>query len=304
MIAAHNRSWLTLRTLESLAHLDLPAGMAVECIVVANACIDDTHEVVPPRCATMPFPTRMVIEPTPGVGFARNRAVKEAKYDWLLFVDSDVRAAPRLVRAHLDVYQNHGADLVTGRIDLWWEEIAEPDWLTSNMRLALGQHHMGNTIVRLDSPDAFAANLSFTRRVYEVAGPFRTDIGRVGTKRMAGEETVFAQRAMDAGMKFFFTPLGIVDHWVPRSSIESDFFERSMNAGAMSVILTAPKFGLAGFVRQGVMGLARTVGGVAAVAATSLGGSANARRSARILRATGLGQLEGVVARIRRGPSI
>lgn len=304
MIAAHNRSWLTLRTLESLAHLDLPAGMAVECIVVANACTDDTHEVVPARCAAMPFPTRMVIEPTPGVGHARNKAVKEAKYDWLLFVDSDVRAHPGLVKAHLDVYENHGADLVTGRIDLWWEEIAEPDWLTPNMRLGLGQHHMGDRIERLKSADAFAANLSFTRRVYEVAGPFRTDIGRVGTKRMAGEETVFAQRAMDAGLKFFFTPFGIVDHWVPRSSIESDFFERSTNAGAMSLVLTVPKLGVAGYVRHALMGLARTVGGTAAVVATSLGGSVNARRNARILKATGLGQIEGVVARIRRGPSV
>jgi len=304
MIAAHNRSGLTLRTLESLAALDIPAGMDVECIVVANACTDDTEQVVPPRCAAMPFPTRMVVESQPGVGFARNRAVAEARHDWMLFVDSDVRADRGLLKAHLDVYREQGADLVTGRIDLWWEEIAEQDWLTPGMRLVLGEHHHGDKVVRLEKPDAFAANLSFTRSVYKTAGPFRTDIGRVGTKRMAGEETVFAQRAIDAGLKFYFTPHGFVEHWVPRSSIESDFFERSMNAGAMSIILTSRNFGLNGYLRQTTMGTVRLAAGAAGVIGSAMVGSADLARRARVMRATGLGQLQGLAARLCRGPSI
>ncbi|MFN7020435.1 MAG: glycosyltransferase [Phycisphaerales bacterium] len=246
LIAAHNRCELLAQTLDSLASLRLPQ-LPIECVLVANACTDDTEGVVRRAAAKFPFALRAVAEPRRGVSFARNRAVAEARHDLLIFIDSDCRADPDWLLEHLRMYTERGedaADLVTGRIELWWEDSPTPDWLSPSMLEALGQHRFSEAPVQLREPRAYAANFSFRRDVARaVAGegePFRTDVGRSGaTGRLAHEETVFARRAMELGFRFWWTPAAVVHHWVPRSSVSDAFFGRSAYWGSVSYMLTA-----------------------------------------------------------------
>jgi glycosyltransferase involved in cell wall biosynthesis len=176
LIAAHNRCELLAQTLDSLRGLERPPGIDVECIVIANACTDDTEGVVHRAASNMPFPTRVAAEPHRGVSFARNRAVQESRHEVCAFIDSDCLADPRWLAEHLRVYHEHAADLVTGRIDLWWAECPPVDGLSLSMREALGEHHFADVDTRLTQPRAYAANFSFRRTVFDQAGPFRTDI--------------------------------------------------------------------------------------------------------------------------------
>lgn len=246
LIAAHNRCELLARTLESLAAIDRPRDAAsgtqlpIECIVIANACTDDTEGVVSRAAAsgTFPFALRVINEPRRGVSHARNRAVEESRHDLCIFIDSDCLADAGWLVEHVRAYREHNADLVTGRIELWWEEVAEVEGLSYSMREALGEHRHSDEPQRLAEPRAYAANLSFRREVFHEAGPFRTDIGRAGTGRLAHEEMVFARRAMQHGRAFWWTPHAMVRHWVPVSSITDDFFTRSAYWGSVSFMLT------------------------------------------------------------------
>lgn len=246
LIAAHNRCELLAHTLDSLAALRLPQ-LPVECVVVANACTDDTEGVVRRAAAQFPFPLRAVAEHRRGVSFARNRAVAEALHDLLVFIDADCRADPDWLIEHVRMHsapEGLRADLVTGRIELWWEDPPGPDWLSPSMLEALGQHRFRDAPARLSEPRAYAANFSFRRDVARaVAGdgePFRTDVGRSGaTGRLAHEETVFARRAMRLGYRFWWTPAAVVHHWVPRASVSDAFFGRSAYWGSVSYMLTA-----------------------------------------------------------------
>lgn len=305
LIAAHNRSALTLRTLDSLATLSLPPGLPIECIVIANACTDDTERLVAHRALSMPFPTRAVPEPKVGVANARNRAIAEAAHDLLLFVDSDISCAPDLLLQHLRIYQNYPADLVTGRIDLWWEECQDPGWLTPDMRLALGQHTLGEPAsqadpIELKTPDAFSANLSFKRSVLNRAfpngeRPFRTDLGRRGLSRLAGEETLFAQRALDANCRLFYAPAAKVKHWVAASSLRDDFFIQSTYHGSASLVLVYPRFGPLRILKHTATALARIATGTLLQTLTN---DPNRRREAKCRVATGKGQLHGLRLRL------
>jgi len=301
MIAAHNRSALTLQTLESLAKVTIPNGVRVDCVIVANACTDDTHTVVPERARLMPFATRMVVEERIGVGHARNRLVTEATGDLLVFVDNDVRAETDLLVEHLRVYREHSADLVTGRIELWFEETPDPGWLSPTMRQLLGENRQGDRTHRMSQPSAYGANMSFRRAVLEIAGPFRTDVGRKGTQRMVGEETLFAERAMDAGMSMYYCPSALVHHWVAASGLSDEYLMRSFRQTAMSIVITARRVSPVRYLVTALLGCGRMIVGKCEAGAGRLVNTRNLVRRGRCRWSTGLGQLEGIRRRLSQG---
>jgi hypothetical protein len=215
------------------------------------------------------------------------------------------------------MYREHIADLVTGRIDLWWAECAPPPagQLSLSMREALGEHHFSNQPVRLAEPRAYAANFSFRREVFAKAGPFRTDIGRSGlTGRLAHEETVFARRAMAAGAggaggaSFWYAPQAIVRHFVPASSLTDDFFTRSAYWGSVSTMMTMEPFGAGEAVRTLIKSPLRVAMAQSGVIAARLTGNPAAASRARMDRAGAAGRLRGLVTRLtatrptERGP--
>lgn len=306
LVAAHNRCELLARTLESLGAIELPEGVSIECIVVANACTDDTEGVVRRAASAMPFPTRVVAEPRRGVSFARNRAVEECRHDLCLFIDSDCLADPRWLIEHLRVYAERGADLVTGRIDLWWAEGDPPPAgsLSRSMREALGEHRFSEQTVRLAEPRAYAANFSFRREVFGAAGPFRTDIGRSGLSgRLAHEEQVFARRAMGAGYALWFAPDAVVRHFVPRAHIEDggEFFTRSAYWGSVSTMLAMERLGAGEVARTLLKSPARAAISQAALAMACARGDRMARMRARMDRAGAVGRLVGLARRMGGG---
>jgi glycosyltransferase involved in cell wall biosynthesis len=303
LIAAHNRCELLARTLESLRGLEIAPDLAgsVECLVIANACTDDTEGVVTRAAPTMPFPTRVVAEPRQGVSFARNRAVEESRHELCLFIDSDCLAEPGWLAEHVRMYREHGADLVTGRIDLWWAECDPPPAgrLSRSMLEALGEHHFAGEDVRLDEPRAYAANFSFRREVFGVAGPFRTDIGRSGLKgRLAHEETVFARRAMARGAMFWYAPGAIVRHHVPASSLSDEFFCRSAYWGSVSTMLTMEPLGAGQAARTLIKSPLRAAISQAGLFAARLRGDEFAASQARMDRAGAAGRLHGLWKRV------
>lgn len=302
LIAAHNRCELLAQTLDSLGRLERPTGVELECIVVANACTDDTEGVVNRAAANLPFSTRVVAEPRRGVSFARNRAVEESRHEVCAFIDSDCLADPRWLVEHLRVYAEHGADLVTGRIDLWWAECPPVEGLSLSMREALGEHHFAESVVRLTEPRAYAANFSFRRSVIATAGPFRTDIGRSGrTGRLAHEEQVFARRAMAAGAAFWWTPHAIVQHHVPTSSLNDDFFTRSAYWGSVSHMLSVERLAAGEVLRTLAKSPARWVLSLGQMGAAQLRGDRTAASAARMNAAGARGRLAGLRLRLTGG---
>ncbi len=305
LMAAHNRCEMLARTLESLRAVEVPPELqgSVDCLVVANDCTDDTEGVVGRAAPSMPFPTRVVAEPRRGVSFARNRAVEESAGELCLFIDSDCLADPRWLREHVGMYREHAADLVTGRIDLWWAECEPPPagTLSVSMLEALGEHHFAERPVRLTEPRAYAANFSFRRTLFAGAGPFRTDIGRSGlTGRLANEETVFARRAMGAGAAFWFAPDAVVKHYVPASSLSDGFFTRSAYWGSVSTMLTMEPLGAGAVARTLVKSPTRYILSKARVAAARIARDPRAVSRARMDAAGALGRLAGLVRRMSK----
>lgn len=307
LIPTHNRAAILRRTLESVSRLRIPPGIECECVVIANACTDNTEAVVAELAAKFAMPLRCIAEPRAGLGSARNRAAREARGDLLALIDDDVDLDPGWLEALAagaaeGAEAGGGADLFAGRIDLWWEAVKRPDWLTPGMAMLLSCLDRGSAPIDLTQPDIVGANFAFTRRAYEHCGPFREDIDRIGAALLGGGETFFAREALRRGMRIRYLPGMFVRHWVAPHRIEPPYLCAVSMGNAISILLMKERYGPLDFARTCAIGLSRIVGHGLLLPLAALSGNRGRAINHRVRIAIGRGQLIGAWRRITRGP--
>jgi glucosyl-dolichyl phosphate glucuronosyltransferase len=303
IICTHNRADLLARTLEGMTRLRLPPGCEAELIVVLNACEDNSSDIAAAWLPRQRFAARAVEEPERGLSAARNRGVREARHDLILFTDDDVLIDPEWAIKLLDIYAAHGdrAGVVGGRVELWWDAVRRPDWLPRDLEWILAAHDKGDAILELRTPDLFGANFSFRRAVFADAGPFRTELGRKGENFGGFEEYVFIKSAIRAGWRAFYTPESVVHHWVQPKRVDPAYFTTLIGSYARQRLLLPEPLGLVRGVRVFCGAIARVVLNIRAAGkgAAPLSDQHDLRR--RVNFASGVGTLRGLWGRLFRG---
>ena len=197
----------------------LPVGIQAECIVVDNCSTDDTREVVAGFTAHSVLSVRYVYESGLGSSYARNRAIDEARGDYVLFIDDDAVAERDWAAAMLEEIEHRHLDVACGMVLPRWCG-KPPRWLGSSLYVRLAVHDPANIANALPAErDAihnyFSANVGFRRGVFQRFGKFRSDLGVVGTNPMSGEDTELFARIMAGGGTVGFASHARVYHLIP-----------------------------------------------------------------------------------------
>ena len=307
-IPTHNRRDILARTLESLAAVRMPAGVAVDLLVVANACTDGTEAMVAEKVAALlPFPGRCVAEAAVGVSHARNRGAAEATGEIVAMLDDDVWVDPAWLEALLAVYESEPADLVAGRVELWWEAVERPAWVTPTVEGLLSRKDNGDRVIELKGwGEAISANLAVRRPVFAAVGGFRVGLGRsgggsaagVGAGLLAGEETDFIDRALRGGHRMFYAPDAAVKHWVAPHRIGRAYLSGISYQLGRSQVFMKDRFGPGDLLRC-VVGRSWLVArnGAGELWAAARGDEANRVRH-RLRRRIGIGGLAAAAQRL------
>lgn len=256
IVPTHNRADLLTRTLESLGGVEIPDGTEVELLVVANACTDATAEVVAERARSLPFPVKCLLEPEPNVAVARNAGLRASRGQIIAISDDDVWIEPGWLTGLLEVYANYPADLVAGKVELWWDDTDRPDWFTPRHEAMLSRVDHGHEVIELSRRgDALGANLSWRRDVTDAVGPFIPGLGRTGTRLLGGEETEFVQRALAGGFRMFYAPRSIVKHYVSPERCTPKYLCSLSREQAISLVCIEPSLTRCGAVGKILSGL-------------------------------------------------
>ncbi len=303
VIPTYNRAELLERTLGSLKDVRVPAGVNVEILVVANACTDATVQTARACFAGMPFPCRVVEEPTAGLNVARNRAVAESRHEIVAMLDDDVLVDPHWMEGLLDVVQNHPADIIAGRIDLWWDVIQEPAWLSPKTAALLSRLDYGEKVIERFGPaDLVGANFIFKRSVYHKIGPFRPELDRRGNSLMGGGETEWVHRALGDGFRLFYAPKARLKHWVAPKRVHREYLDAVSFSLGLGFIVRKPTFGffpaaraLTGYAYLALKGRLLELAG-------KFRNNPRAIHDARVERNIGDGGVVGSVRRLRGTP--
>jgi cellulose synthase/poly-beta-1,6-N-acetylglucosamine synthase-like glycosyltransferase len=135
IIPTHNRSGLLRRLLDALGRQHRYPISRIEVLVVADGCIDDTHDVL--RAYQAPYALRWFSQAAQGVAVARNRGAAAAQAPLLLFIDDDVVPGPATIATHVAAHQaiahlvaigpypvavHPGHNLLLQEIRLWWND--------------------------------------------------------------------------------------------------------------------------------------------------------------------------------------
>jgi hypothetical protein len=97
VIPTYNRRDSLRRTLDGLARQTYPMSQ-FEAVVVSDGGTDGTEEMLAAYEAA--FPLRAVTQPNSGPSTARNRGVREASHEVIVFLDDDVEPVPEFLARH------------------------------------------------------------------------------------------------------------------------------------------------------------------------------------------------------------
>ena len=206
IICTYNRGQVLGESLASFAAMSLPEDVAFELLVVDNNSSDDTASIANEFCARQPW-ARYVFEPTPGLSHARNRGIREARGEIVVFIDDDVYLDRNWAHAMLAAFANHpDASAVGGKIIPVFEA-GRPEWLSDDLLVVYGHTPYGDSGRWLTYPELpIGANMAFRREVFESVGPFDPRLGRIGERLLSNEENDFFYRLNRRGRKVLYAP--------------------------------------------------------------------------------------------------
>jgi len=144
---------------------------------------------------------RMLHEPIPGPGQARNRGVQDAIGEILAFIDADCRAHPDWLRNALEAVRLlPDGSVLGGDVQIWHEDNAP--YTATEAYESVFSYRFKQYIERHGFSGT--GNMVVRRRDFEKTGPF-ADIS-------VAEDVEWGQRARAAGLLFRYVPNMIVYH--------------------------------------------------------------------------------------------
>ena len=249
------------RTLASLDELVVPDGCLVEVVVVDNDDPDAASEhPLPPVGGSQ---VHRVAEPKPGIPFARNRAIEEARAraDYLAFIDDDETVEKDWLVRLMEVRDASGADIVTGPALPRLPE-SSPGWAERS-----GIYGCHRYVTGEERPWAFTHNVLASTRLFDDPD-FRFDEAMQYT---GASDTQLFRKLREAGHRIIWADDAIAWEWYPESRVNYRWaFARSYRIGVTDAHMELRRNRRVGTkirlswlaMRYGVRGVLRGVAGL------------------------------------------
>jgi len=224
-LCTHNHADRLARTLGDLEHVT-PPSRPWEFLLIDNGCTDGTVQLLAERGVTPPGATvRIVREEKLGLSNARNRALAEARGEYLLFMDDDETPDPNWLIAYEQAMLTHQPDALGGRIEVMFEDGERPSWLQDELLGFLGKLDNGEPQwLTTEEHAIFGGNFAFRLGVFDTIGNFDARLGRMGTINTGGEDTEIYRRLIAHGCRVRWVPEAIIHHRIQTPKLRRKYF--------------------------------------------------------------------------------
>lgn len=223
VICTHNRADNIPTVLASLFSQKLGQDQQLEIIVVPNGCSDDTVNVLRDLIRQSPVPLICSELKEGNLSAARNTGVNTASNSVIAFLDDDVRVLPDWAINMGHVFASDHVDIVGGKVELWFRDIDEPDWLDHYHRRLLSENIRGEELRHASVADILGCNFAVRKELFSQLAGFNSELGRQAQKKSAGEEADFVYRALGQGYRAWYAPSVRVEHLVTAERLTADY---------------------------------------------------------------------------------
>jgi glycosyltransferase involved in cell wall biosynthesis len=227
IICTYNREDYIGECLERLALQDYPAE-AFEVIVVDNNSTDGTTGIIKDIIkSNKHIGFRYFLETDQGLSYARNRGIKEAKGEVLIYLDDDAFASNDYLK-NLDRFFKDFEDAAAfgGKIIPRFES-QRPAWMSDFLLPLVSVIDLGDKVIPFPKRKfPIGANMGFTREIIGKVGDFNVNLGRKGSGLQGSEEKDIFSKITNNKGSIYYIPDVLVEHMVPDKRIQLDFIKR------------------------------------------------------------------------------
>lgn len=243
VIPTYNRAAFLGPTLDSIGQLRIPEGCALEVLVIDNNCTDETALVVASAAHRSPVPMRHVVEQRQGLCHGRNRGVREARHEWLVYLDDDILVNADWILGLHEAATHHAADAVVGPVFPRFLQ-DKPPYLAGHVldSISSGYSRKGDQVLVLEADVAHelpGCNFAVRKRAVEEVGGFDPELDRIGTSLVSGGDFELGTRLVDAGRRTVYHPLCSIEHVIVPEKLTKPYLRRRSFGSGITARRTA-----------------------------------------------------------------
>jgi glycosyltransferase involved in cell wall biosynthesis len=257
IICTLNRANYLRKAIQSLVEQTLNPEL-YEIIVVDNCSTDNTKQIVTEEFASVTN-LRYIYEPILGVSQARNTAWRNAKGQYMAYLDDDAIAYPNWLEKILEVFNTVTPQpgCIGGRIDPIWEAL-KPEWLPENLSRFYTIVDYFPTPRILNSKEYLVgANMAFPRELLEKCVQFPLNLDRKGKKLLSMGENRVQEILREKGYYCYYHPEIGVQHHVSAARLTQDWLLRRLYWEGVGAAITQMNRESPSTLRRWRMGLSK-----------------------------------------------
>lgn len=185
VICTYNRCDLLKQVLQTLINQTFSSN-SYEIIVIDNNSKDDTKDTVNYIISeNLDKSINYILEVKQGLSHARNRGWKEAKGEYVAYIDDDCKAPEKWLEVAHQVIKDHSPGIFGGPYYAFYDT-SKPKWFKDTY----GSHELGDKAHKMESNEfVTGGNIFFKRTLLKKIGGFDPRLGMVGRKIAYAEET-------------------------------------------------------------------------------------------------------------------
>lgn len=190
VVCTYNRSDLLVGALRTLCEQTLDRSF-YEVIVVNNNSTDNTRDLTEQFCHCYPN-VRYCLETEQGLSHARNRGWREAKGEYVAYIDDDCKVPEQWLTVAKDIIDRFSPGVFGGPAYAFYNT-PKPCWFKDSY----GSHEPFKDVRILKNEECveiFGMNMCFSRPLLEKVGGFDVKLGMCGKKIAYCEETALLLR--------------------------------------------------------------------------------------------------------------
>jgi glycosyltransferase involved in cell wall biosynthesis len=238
IICTYNRAEYLDDTLHSMSHQSVQNEVA-ELLVVNNNSTDHTDEIAAKHrenAESTAFKVSYFVETEQGLSFARNRGIKEAASENIVFVDDDIRADQHFIENWIKFFENYpNYNSAGGKILVQFDD-HKPKWVSHYLLSLFGHHDLGKKVREYPGNKyPFGGNMGFRKKLFDEAGLFDTDLGRKGDQLTANEEKDLFNRVKSLGEPILYLPKALLHHRIGPERATQDYIRKQAEGMGKSV---------------------------------------------------------------------
>lgn len=237
VLCTYNNADSLALTLQQLSAQQVDHPEHFEILLIDNNSPDNTANIGEAFVNECPLQARYIFEGRQGLSHARNTGLDNAIGEYILFTDDDAELPSNWLNTYANYIYAHQPDCLYSKIQVIWDQ-EKPWWYLPEYRPCFVELNYGDVLLNVTDihHEFFGKNFCVKKELILAQGGFDPTLGRIGTKLIAGEETLLYRGLINKACKVIYFPDAVVGHRLKPKEYSEEHIKKLFIDGAYSAL--------------------------------------------------------------------